>query len=186
MTPWSWMYSRARYWKDSRSRSPPGIATPSGRGRGGTYFCGMRRRHALLAALVLLATPALAWEFTDVPVCTLSHATAEVAVAVTFDPAMTEYAITLTLAEGVWPRGTVFAIAFEGGWPITIQTDRHQFSDDGRTLTVRDSGFGNVLDGIGRNSSATAMLPGLAVAVPLDGAGGPLAAFRACPAPQLS
>ena len=146
----------------------------------------MRLYLAFIAAILPLATPALAWEFSDVPVCTLSHATPEVSVAVTFDPAIAEYAITLTLADGVWPNGAVFAIAFEGGWPITIQTDRHQLSDDGRTLTVRDSGFGNVLDGIGRNSSATAMLPGLAVAVPLDGAGGPLAAFRACPAPQLS
>ena len=146
----------------------------------------MRLSLAFIAAILPLATPALAWEFSDVPVCTLSHATPEVSVAVTFDPAIAEYAITLTLADGVWPKGAVFAIAFEGGWPITIQTDRHQLSDDGRTITVRDSGFGNVLDGIGRNSRATAMLPGRAMTVPLDGAGRPLAAFRACPAPQLS
>jgi hypothetical protein len=146
----------------------------------------MRFRHALLVALLPLAAPALAWEFSDVPVCTLSHTTPEVSVAVTFDPAIPEYAITLTLADGVWPKGAVFAIAFEGGWPITIQTDRHQLSDDDRTLTVRDSGFGNVLNGIGKNSRATALLPGRAVTVPLDGAGGPLAAFRACPAPRLS
>ena len=146
----------------------------------------MRLYPAVIAALLPIAAPALAWEFSDVPVCTLRHATPEVAVAVTFDPAIAEYAITLTLAEGVWPEGAVFAIAFEGGWAITIRTDRHELSDGGRTLTVRDSGFGNVLDGIGGNSRATAMLPGRAVKVALDGAGGPLAAFRACPAPRLS
>jgi hypothetical protein len=146
----------------------------------------MRLPLALALGLVPLAAPAPAWEFTDVPVCTLSHATPEVAVAVTFDPAIGEYAIALTLSSGVWPEAAVFAIAFDGGWPITIRTDRHQISDDGRTLTVRDTGFGNVLDGIGRNRVATALLPGLAVALPLDGAGGALAAFRACPAPRLS
>ncbi len=141
----------------------------------------------LLALLALtLATPALAWEFTAAPVCTLNHATPEVTVAITFDPGTPEYAITLTLADGVWPEAAVFAIAFEGGWPITIRTDRHELSDGGRTLTVRDSGFGNLLDGIGRNSRATAMVSGRSVTLPLDGAGGPLEDFRACPAPPLS
>lgn len=140
----------------------------------------------LALALLVVASPAAAWEFTDRPVCTLSHETAEVAVAVTFDPAIPEYAIALTLAEGVWPVTPVFAIVFDGGWPITIQTDRHVVTDAGRTLTVRDSGFGNVLDGIGRNRTATAMAPGLAVGVPLEEAGPPLAAFRDCPQPNLS
>jgi hypothetical protein len=146
----------------------------------------MRLPCVLAFVLLPLAAPALAWEFEDTPVCTLSHATPDVAVAVTFDPAISEYAITLTLANGVWPEAAVFAIAFDGGWPITIRTDRHQISDEGRTLTVRDTGFGNVLDGIGQNRLATAFVPGLELALPLDGAGGPLAAFRACPAPRLS
>lgn len=148
-----------------------------------------RARHRavrLAAAGVLVAGQAAAWEFTDRPVCTLSHETPEMSVVVTFDPAIPEYAIALTLAEGVWPVTPVFAIVFDGGWPITIQTDRHVVTDAGRTLTVRDSGFGNVLDGIGRNRTATAMAPGLAVGVPLEGAGPPLAAFRACPEPNLS
>jgi hypothetical protein len=136
--------------------------------------------------LIVTAAPAAAWEFTDRPVCTLSQDTAEVGVKVTFDPAIPEYAIALTLADGVWPIAPVFAIAFDGGWPITIQTDRHVITDAGRTLTVRDSGFGNVLDGIGRNRVATALAPGVAVAIPLDGAGPPLAAFRDCPQPGLS
>jgi hypothetical protein len=131
-------------------------------------------------------SPAFGWEFSETPVCTLRQATAEVETVVTFDPAIPEYAIELTLAEGRWDETPVFAIVFDGGVPITIQTDRHVLSDGGRTLTVRDSGFGNVLDGIGRNSVATAVTPGLAVAFPLAGAGGPLAEFRACPRPNLS
>ncbi len=114
-------------------------------------------------------------------ICVLRHEADAVDVVVTYDPRIPEYAIELTLTDGVWPAAPVFAIVFEGGWPITIQTDRHVVDDGGRRLTVRDSGFGNVLDGIGQNSVATAMVPGLAVAVPLDGAAGPLAAFRQCP-----
>jgi hypothetical protein len=143
-------------------------------------------RLRLVVPLVLWAGPALAWEFVETPVCTLRHATPEVEVVVTFDPALPEYAIALTLAEGVWPAAPVFGIVFEGGWPITIQTDRHVLSDEGRTLTVRDVGFDNVLDGIGGNQVATALLPGRGVVVPLDGAGGPLAEFRACPRARLS
>jgi len=153
---------------------------------GARYLPFMRLAFALCLVTAAAAAPAAAWEFTGTPVCTLSHATEEVEVVVTFDPAIPEYAIALTLADGVWPVAPVFAITFDGGWPLTIQTDRHVLSDDARTLTVRDTGFGNVLDGIGRNGMATALLPGVAVAVPLTGAGGPLAEFRACPAPQVS
>jgi len=132
-------------------------------------------------ALCLTASHVVAWEFAETDICTLRHEAEAVEVVVTYDPRVPEYAITLTLAEGVWPEAAVFAIVFEGGWPLTIQTDRHVVDEGGRRLTVRDSGFGNVLDGIGRNSIATAVVPGLAVPVPLGGAAEPLAAFRRCP-----
>jgi hypothetical protein len=132
-------------------------------------------------ALSLTGSHAGAWEFVETEICTLRHRAEAAEVVVTYDPRVPEYAITLTLTEGVWPESAVFGIVFEGGWPLTIQTDRHVVDEGGRRLTVRDSGFGNVLDGIGRNSVATAMVPGLAVPVPLEGAAGPLAAFRACP-----
>jgi hypothetical protein len=135
----------------------------------------------LILALCLAGSRAAAWEFSETEICTLSHQAEAVEVVVTYDPRVPEYAIELTLTEGVWPAAAVFGIVFEGGWPLTIQTDRHVVDEGGRRLTVRDSGFGNVLDGIGRNSVATAVVPGLAVPVPLDGAAGPLAAFRACP-----
>lgn len=127
-----------------------------------------------------MATPAAAWEFTPSPVCTLSHETAEAALEITYDPSRAEpYAIAI---RGIspWPEGSVFAIRYEGGSALTIQTTRHQFSADRRTLTVTDRGFGNVLDGIGLNTTATAVLGGAEVVFPLDGAKAPLAAFRDC------
>ena len=63
---------------------------------------------------------------------------------------------------------------------MAISTDRHVLSDDGRTVTVRDTGFGNVLNGLEFNGAATAILADAAVTFPLDGIAEPMAAFRAC------
>jgi hypothetical protein len=135
---------------------------------------------AVIALLLVLATPAAAWEFTPSPVCTLSHETAEAALEITYDPSRAEpYAIAIRRAVP-WPEGPVFAIRYAGARSLTIQTTRHQLSADRRTLTVTDRGFGNVLDGIGLNDTATAMLAGAEVVFPLDGARAPLAAFRDC------
>ena len=133
-----------------------------------------------LALPLLLAGPAAAWEFSPVPVCTLSHESAEGAVAVTWDPGRPEpYAITVTRA-GAWSPGPVFAIRFDGPRALAIQTDRHAISEDGGALTVTDRGFGNVLDGLEFNGRATAMLGAAEVGFSLEGAAGPVRAFRAC------
>ena len=50
--------------------------------------------------------------------------------------------------------GPIFAIAFVGDSPFEITTNRHALSDDGQTLTVRDRGFGNVLNGMEFNTTA--------------------------------
>jgi hypothetical protein len=139
-----------------------------------------------LTALLLLSTPALAWEFSPTPVCTLRHQDQTAEVVVTYDPALPEYAITVTLAEGTWPDAPAFAIAFLGPFGLTITTDRHVLSDGARRLTVRDRGFGNVLNGMELNRSAIATSGGLEVRVPLDGAADPVRAFRDCPAAVLS
>ena len=137
--------------------------------------------------LLLIPAPALAWDFTPTPVCTLSHETPEVAVAVTYDPTLPEpYAIAMTLTQGTWPDVPVFALQFVGPYGLVIQTDRHVLSDQGRTLTVTDTGFGNVLDGIGLNRMAIALVGPAVMPVPLDGAGPPLAAFRDCPETTVS
>ncbi|MEL6517400.1 MAG: excinuclease ABC subunit B [Pseudomonadota bacterium] len=134
----------------------------------------------VLFALTLLAAPAHAWEFSPDPVCTLSHATPDADVAVTYDPASQEYAITLTRAETPWPTGIIFEIRFSGPRTLTISTTRHELSEDGRALTVRDRGFGNVLNGIEFNTTATAIINGPVISVPLTGAATEVQKFRAC------
>jgi len=133
-------------------------------------------RHII--ALLLLATPAAAWEFTPTPLCTLTHDTPDVALKITYDPGPPLYTLTLTLRNGEWADSPSFGIAYTGPNALTIGTDRH--SIDGATLTVQDSGVSNVLDGIEFNQIATAFTPSLALNIPLDGAAGPVQQFRAC------
>ena len=128
-------------------------------------------------ALVCLAIPASAWEFTPVPICTLSHQTDEAAVTVTYDgTAAQPYAIAISGPDLV--PAPVFAIRFDGPRGLTITTDRHQLADG--TVTVRDRGFGNVLNGLEFSDTATAILGGTQIAIPLAGADAPVQAFRAC------
>ena len=134
----------------------------------------------LLALLLLAASPARAWEFTPVPVCTLSHATEDGAVTVTWDPRQPEpYAIRIDRAAP-WPQDPVFSIDYAGPRPLTISTTRHRLSEGGTAVTVTDEGFGNVLDGFEFNATATAILGEARVTLPLDGAAGPVRDFRAC------
>lgn len=136
-------------------------------------------------ALTLLATPALAWDFTPAPICTLFHQGEAMSVMVTYDPQIKEYAIHLS-REGGWPEAPVFSMRFEGPRGLTISTDRHVIDPaDPRTLTVRDRGFGNVLNGLKFNSRAVAVLGDLEVPVLLDGASPAVDEFRACPTDQL-
>jgi hypothetical protein len=134
----------------------------------------------LTLALILLATPLHAWEFRATPVCTLSHATPDASVTVSYDPRLPEpYAIAITRALP-WPDSPTFGMRFDGARPLAIGTDRHRLSEGGRTLTVTDTGFGNVLDGLEFNASATASAGADSVVVDLAGAAEPVRAFRAC------
>ncbi|MEE4118106.1 MAG: excinuclease ABC subunit B [Paracoccaceae bacterium] len=128
----------------------------------------MRRLIACL--LPLLATaPAPAWEARIGTVCELTHAEAGGEVRVTYDPRVAEYAITIRRAAGAWPEGPIFVIRFNGGRALTIQTDRHALSEGGAALTVTDRGFGNVLDGLQFNETATAYLGDIALPFALTG-----------------
>ena len=144
-----------------------------------SYVPGMR----LLFALILFVAPAQAWEFSPTPVCTLSHDEGATRIEVTYDNGTRLYAIAVTAAE-VWPNAPSFSMRFDGGRPNTISTTRH--STAGRTLTVMDTGFGNVLDGLEFNTTATAFTQTAAVTVSLEGAPEPVQRFRACAAALTS
>ncbi len=131
-------------------------------------------------ALILAASPAFGWQFTPVPVCTLTHSEADTTLTLTHDPSQAEpYAIAITL-PGPWEPADFFALRFDGPRGLTISTDRHLLSAEGRTLTVTDRGFGNVLDGLEFNSTATALLGVAAIPFALDGAEPEVRKFRAC------
>ena len=129
---------------------------------------------------LLAATPLHAWEFSATPICTLTHATQETTVRVTYDPRVPEYAIALTHSAAAWPDAPVFALRFDGPRGLTISTTRHRLSNGGTTLTVTDTGFGNVLDGLELNDTATALIGAARVTVPLSGAATAVRALRAC------
>lgn len=132
-----------------------------------------------VAILLLTAVPAIAWETRVGPICELVYDGENASVRLTYDPGIPEYSIAITLGDA-WGQGPVFAMRFDGPRGRTISTDRHVISGDGATLTVKDRGFGNVLDGLEFNQTATALLGDQTVAVPLAGAAPAVRVFRAC------
>jgi hypothetical protein len=132
-------------------------------------------------ALLLLATPAAGWEASrDGPVCLLTHRMDDAEITVSHDATRSvPYAIELMRTDG-WQPGPVFAIRFDGPRPLTITTDRHSVT--GETLSVTDTGFGNVLNGIAGNQVAIAMSGETALVIPLTGAAPEVEAFKACAA----
>lgn len=132
-----------------------------------------------LAILLLTTTPALAWQARSGAICELTHEGEAAQVRVTYDPAIPEYAIEIT-PDRPWAPGPVFSMHFDGPRDLTISTTRHVISGGGATLTVRDSGFGNVLDGLEFNDTAIALLGDQVVAIPLDDAAPAVREFRTC------
>ena len=144
----------------------------------------MTLRHVtLLLALAFglgWASAAPAWEIRPGPVCEMAHEGAAGTVRVTYDPSVGEYAIMLTRAQGAWPDAAGFAITFRGADGLTISTSRHVLSEGGRTLTVRDRGFGNVLRGLEAGQTARAFAGAADMEIDLAEAPPLVAAFRAC------
>jgi hypothetical protein len=133
-----------------------------------------------LIVFLLVAAPAQAWDFAAVPVCTIAEDTHGLSIRVTYDPTQPQpYAINLTRPDP-WPETETFGLRFDGPAAMTIGTGRHQLSPDGRTLTVTDTGFDNVLDGLAFNSMATALAGDAALPFDLSGARPAVEAFRAC------
>lgn len=136
-------------------------------------------RALLLFVSLFCAPTALAWETRSEALCVLEHSEAAADVRLTYDPGSKIYAIAITPSKA-WRRYPVFAIRFEGPRSLTISTGRHVISDGGATLTVSDAGFGNVLNGLEFNRTATALLGDQAVKVSLDGAAPAVQDFRDC------
>jgi hypothetical protein len=95
-------------------------------------------------------------------------------VEMTFDGST--YVLTLTHRDG-WPDAPLFAIQFAPNGPF-IQTGRHIVR--GQSLSVSDSGFGNVLNGLEFNARAIVQLGQISRIIDLTGAAGPVQDFRAC------
>lgn len=131
------------------------------------------------ALLLLSAAPAMAWQVVPGNICEIRHAQDSAAVSVTYDLESLDYAIAITRGEP-WVASAVFALRFNGPVSNMISTNRHTLSDDNSTLTVTDRGFGNVLDGLEFNETATALLGEQVVVLSLAGAAPAVQAFRAC------
>jgi len=133
------------------------------------------------AATIWLSThaPAIAWEAKLGQVCELIHDEGAASVRLTFDPTIPEYTISITLNRA-WSEAPIFAIRFDGPRGLTISTKDHALSANGTTLTVRDRGFDNVLNGIEFNETATALVGDQGVTVSLNGSAPAVQAFRVC------
>ncbi len=136
-------------------------------------------RTALIA--LILGNPVQAWEFTPGLPCLLTAETEAAEITLTYDPTQPLYTLTIRQAAP-FTGADVFAMRFDGPSGLTISTDRHTLSADGRALSVADTGFGNVLNGLQFNDTAWALLGDQAIAFPLETAAEPVAAFRLCEA----
>lgn len=142
------------------------------------YLFYMRFFTILLCAF---ATPAFSWEYSASPVCTLSHSSEKANLTLTYDRLSDgPYAIEITRIDRTWPVSPVFMMGFDGPRRSFITTDRHVLDAEGRSLTVKDRGFGNVLDGLEFNFIATAKSGETMLIFSLTGAAPAVRRFRAC------
>lgn len=137
-------------------------------------------RIALIFAMMPL--PSLAWEFSPDPICTLTHSAPDADIVITYNVDLPEYTLHIILRGGVWADTDTFQLIFGGGRGGAIGTTQQAISGDGTTLTVRDSGFGNVLDGLEFNRRMGVVTDAqMMFDVALDDAVPAVRAFRACP-----
>ena len=129
----------------------------------------------------LFSSPALAWEFHPGLPCRLTHSMGADEVELTYDPTQPLYTISLTRSAG-WKHADVFSIEFIGPRGLVISTDRQSISSDGKTLSVADTGFGNVLNGLQFNQIAHARLGAQSLDISLEWAANPVDEFRRCEA----
>lgn len=147
-------------------------------------------RAASAALLLAVSTPVSAWEFEPLSKgkwrCALTHEAQGATWQVLYDPRAPEYALEITLDDATWPSAPAFFLEFTGGAAARLSTNRQSISQDRRTLTVTDSGFSNVLSGLGANTAASAVFGNRLERADLYGIKEPLADFVACPRPAVS
>ena len=145
------------------------------------WACSVNWRVFAGSALMTMlgATAGQAWDFTPGLPCVLSHQSAQAEIELTYDPTKPLYTVTVR-REVPWTNDPVFSMRFDGAASLSISTDRHALSRDGRSLTVQDTGFGNVLNGLQFNDTVTAILGDQTVQFSLAGAAEPVAGFRRC------
>lgn len=130
--------------------------------------------------LISLASPAMAWDIrTEGGLCIVEHESPALDLVMTLDPTGPLYTLSLTQPQA-WDDGPVFSMRFEGARGLSISTTRQVIEDNGQTLSVSDTGFGNVLDGLEFNETAVAQLGTDDIAIDLEGAAPVIEAFRAC------
>ncbi|MDW3223034.1 MAG: hypothetical protein R8G34_09160 [Paracoccaceae bacterium] len=132
-----------------------------------------------IVLILMIPNSAYAWEFTAGLPCRLTHQTSEVSLELTYDPTQPLYSISLTKTQA-WPQAGIFEMRFDGPASLAISTERHALGASGTRLTVTDTGFGNVLDGLQFNHTARVILGNVTVEIPLIGAADPVDAFRRC------
>lgn len=141
----------------------------------------MARLLFVLVSVLAAAHPAHAWQFsTRDSLCLLTHSEAQARMQVSYDTADPLYAIRVERYMATWPEAPIFSIRFDGPQGLTISTDRHSLGLGGAAVTVTDTGFGNVLNGLEFNTTATARLGGTEVPFDLTGAAPEVQKFRAC------
>ena len=89
-----------------------------------------------LFILVILASPATAWEFSPAPICTLTDTSDAGTLTVTYDASLPEFTITITLPEGQWSDAPGFAMAFAGKSVRTVEGHA-----EGTTLSAVQQAF---------------------------------------------
>ncbi|MEM1160702.1 MAG: hypothetical protein AAGJ28_07195 [Pseudomonadota bacterium] len=94
------------------------------------------------------------------------------------DPAASQYRMAVRLTSGTWSESPSFGISFRGGRELTIGTDRHRIAGD--TLSVADTGFDNVLNGLEFNLVAIAFTTDQTLQLSLAGAAEEVRKFKSC------
>ena len=99
----------------------------------------------------------------------------------THDPSRAmPYVIEVNRTDARWTPAKIFSIRVDGSEHIAISTGRHELTKNGTSLSVSDTGIGNILNGLEFNHVADAVLGVRVLIIQLTGAAPEVARFRDC------